>query len=90
MNTGFGPLVAADELPNHQIVDTFATVADGDQSWTEKVWASASAQDGSVSIGFGLGKYTNRGVMDATGAVSRGASSGRSGPAVRSDGSPIT
>ncbi|MHB1518812.1 MAG: hypothetical protein ACYCVN_06265 [Acidimicrobiales bacterium] len=72
MSTGLGPLVAADELLDHQIVDTFATVAVGDQAWTEKVWASASAQDGSVSIGFGLGKYTNRGVMDAAGAVSRG------------------
>src|SRR6059058_6638227 len=67
-----GPLVAADETFNHQIVDTFATVSQSDRSWTEKVCAKATASDGTLSLGFGLGKYPNRGVMDAYAGVSRG------------------
>jgi hypothetical protein len=69
---GIGELSARDESLNHQIVDTFATVADSDRSWTEKVWGSVIARDGSVQIDFGLGSYRNRGVMDAFGGVSRG------------------
>jgi hypothetical protein len=72
MTTEPGPLVAADELLTHQIVDTFATVAQSDPSWTEKVWAIAHARDGSLQVVFGLGKYTNRGVFDAAGGVCRG------------------
>src|SRR4029077_8031415 len=68
-----GPLTAADEMMTHQIVDTFATVGQTDRSWTEKVCAMACAKDGSLYLGFGLGKYTNRGVMDGYAAVSRGA-----------------
>jgi hypothetical protein len=67
-----GPLVPADETLNHQITDTFATVVQTDPSWTEKVWATASARDGSLQLVLGLGKYTNRGVMDACAGVSRG------------------
>jgi hypothetical protein len=67
-----GPLVPADETFNHQIVDTFATVSQTDRSWTEKVCAMACARDGSLQLGMGLGKYTNRGVMDAYAGVSRG------------------
>jgi hypothetical protein len=67
-----GPLVPADETLNHQIVDTFATVGQTDLSWTEKVWFAAMARDGSLQIHFGLGKYTNRGVMDGSGGVARG------------------
>ena len=67
-----GPLVPADETFHHQIVDTFATVSQTDRSWTEKVCAMACARDGSLQLGFGLGKYTNRGVMDAYAGVSRG------------------
>jgi hypothetical protein len=67
-----GPLVAADETLNHQIVDTFATVSQSDPSWTEKVWAIAHARDGSLQVVFGIGKYTNRGVFDGAGGVSRG------------------
>ena len=66
------PLVAADETFNHQIVDTFATVGQADRSWTEKLWAAASACDGSLQVDFGMGKYTNRGVLDAYAGVSRG------------------
>ncbi len=67
-----GPLVPADETFNHQIVDTFATVSQSDRSWTEKVCAMAAARDGSLSLGFGMGKYPNRGVLDAYAGVSRG------------------
>jgi hypothetical protein len=67
-----GPLVPADETLNHQIVDTFATVSQTDRSWTEKICAQACARDGSLQVALGLGKYTNRGVMDAYAGVSRG------------------
>lgn len=56
----------------HQIVDTFARVGESERSWTEKVCAMAAAQDGSVQLSLGLGKYTNRGVMDAYAGISRG------------------
>jgi hypothetical protein len=67
-----GPLVPADETLNHQIVDTFATVGQTDRTWTEKICAQACGRDGSLQVAFGLGKYTNRGVMDAYAGVSRG------------------
>jgi hypothetical protein len=67
-----GPLVAADETFHHQITDTFATVGQADRSWTEKVCAMAEARDGSLQLGFGIGKYPNRNVMDAYAGVSRG------------------
>lgn len=73
MNGGsIGPLLAADEGFNHQIVETFATVSQTDPAWTEKVCGMAAARDGSLQIGFGLGKYTNRNVVDGYGGVSRG------------------
>jgi hypothetical protein len=68
-----GPLVAADETLHHQITDTFATVGQSDRSWTEKVCAMAAPPDGSVQLAFGLGRYPNRGVLDAYAGVSRGA-----------------
>ncbi|GJM37212.1 MAG: hypothetical protein DHS20C19_05790 [Acidimicrobiales bacterium] len=67
-----GPILAADEGFTHQIAETFANVGSSDPSWTEKVCAMAMARDGSLQIGFGLGKYTNRNVMDGYAAVSRG------------------
>src|SRR5262249_50006444 len=66
------PLIAADESFTHQIPETFAAVASSDPAWTEKVCAMALARDGSLQIGFGLGKYPNRNVMDGYAAVSRG------------------
>jgi hypothetical protein len=68
-----GELVAADETFTHQVIDTFAVVGTSDPSWTEKVCAMAMARDGSLQLGFGLGKYTNRNVIDGYAAVSRGA-----------------
>jgi hypothetical protein len=67
-----GPLVSADETFHHQITDTFATVAQSDLSWTEKVCAMAAPRDGSVQLAFGVGKYPNRNVLDAYAGVSRG------------------
>lgn len=70
--SSLGPLVAADETFNHQIIDTFATVSQADRSWTEKVCAMAAPRDGSVQLAFGMGKYTNRNVLDAYAGISRG------------------
>lgn len=73
MNGGsVGPLLAADEGFNHQIVETFASVGQTDLAWTEKVCGMAAARDGSLQIGFGFGKYVNRNVVDGYGGVSRG------------------
>ena len=67
-----GPLVPEDELLVHQTTDTFGTVGQSERSWTEKVWVSLSAGDGSLQADLGLGLYPNRGVMDAFAGVSRG------------------
>jgi hypothetical protein len=67
-----GPLLPADETFTHQVVETFANVGTSDPDWTEKVCAMAAARDGSLQLGFGLGKYTNRNVMDAYAGISRG------------------
>jgi hypothetical protein len=72
MSGSIGPLVAADEGFNHQIIETFATVGQSDPAWAEKICGMAGARDGSLQIGFGFGKYTNRNVVDAYAAVSRG------------------
>ncbi len=72
MTATIGPLVAADEFFNHQIVETHATVMHSDYSWTEKVCGMACARDGSLSVNFGFGKYANRNVVDAYGGASRG------------------
>jgi hypothetical protein len=73
MPNPIGTLLAADESFTHQIVDTFATVGTSDLAWTEKICAMAMARDGSVQIGMGLGKYTNRNVMDGYAACGHGA-----------------
>lgn len=72
MSGSIGPLLAADERFDHQIVDTFATVAQTDLGWTEKVCGQACARDGSLQVAFGFGKYTNRDVMDGYGGTSQG------------------
>ncbi len=72
MPNPIGPLVAADEGFTHQITDTFAVVGTSDPAWTEKVCAMAMARDGSLQIGFGLGRYPNRDVLDGYAALSRG------------------
>jgi hypothetical protein len=72
MANPIGPIVAADEGFHHQIADTFAVVGPSDPAWTEKICAMAMSRDGSIQLGFGMGKYTNRNVLDGYGAVSRG------------------
>lgn len=72
MAGSIGPLVAADESFDHQIVETHASVLHSDYSWTEKVCGMACARDGSLSINFGFGKYLNRNVVDGYGGASRG------------------
>ncbi len=73
MNNPLGPLGPADERFDHQIADTFATVGASDPSWTEKVCAMAARRDGGLQVAFGMGKYTNRNVLDAYAGLSRGA-----------------
>jgi len=65
-------LVPADELLCHQLPETFATIGQADISWTEKLWASLFARDGSIQVDCGIGKYHNRNVMDMFAGVSRG------------------
>jgi hypothetical protein len=72
MTASIGPLVAADEFCHHQVVETHASVGTSDPSWAEKVCGAVFAHDGSLSVGFGFGKYANRNVVDAYGGVSRG------------------
>jgi hypothetical protein len=72
VTASIGPLVAADEQFNHQVVETFASVGQSDPAWAEKVCGMAAAKDGSLQIGFGFGKYTNRNVVDAYAGISRG------------------
>jgi hypothetical protein len=72
MANPLGPLGPADERFDHQIADTFATVGLSDPSWTEKVCAMAARRDGSLQLGFGMGKYTNRNVLDGYAGLSRG------------------
>ncbi len=67
-----GPLLPSDEQFNHQVVETFATVGQSDPAWTEKVCGMAASKDGSLQIGFGFGKYTNRNVVDAYAGICRG------------------
>ncbi len=72
MANPLGPLGPADERFDHQIADTFATVGASDPSWTEKVCAMAARRDGGLQLGFGMGKYTNRNVLDGYAGMSRG------------------
>ncbi len=72
MSGSIGPLLPSDEGFNHQIIETFATVGQSDPAWAEKICGMAAARDGSLQIGFGFGKYTNRNVVDAYAAVCQG------------------
>ena len=72
MIPSIAPLTAADEQFNHQIVNTHAAVGTPDRAWTEKAWFSLMRKDGQMQVSFGLGKYTNRNVMDGYAGVQRG------------------
>jgi len=65
-------LIGADEYLNHQIANTHATVMTPDHSWTEKIWYTLMHKDGSLQASFGLGKYTNRNVLDGYAGIMRG------------------
>ena len=65
-------LIPADELLCHQSAETFATVGQADVSWTERLWASLFARDGSLQVDCGLGKYHNRNVVECFAGTSRG------------------
>ena len=67
-----GPIVAADEGSTTRSPTRSLVVGTSDPSWTEKVCAMAWRATASLQLGFGIGKYTNRNVMDAYGGVSRG------------------
>ena len=47
-------------------------ISQADISWTEKLWASLFARDGSIQVDVGLGKYHNRNVIDMFAGISRG------------------
>jgi hypothetical protein len=66
------PLTAADELFNHQIVNTHAAVGTADRGWTEKAWFTLMRKDGQLQVSFGLGKYANRNVMDGFAGIQQG------------------
>lgn len=72
MSLSIQRIVPADEYLNHQIAETHATIGESDLSWTEKIWATLFARDGSLQISWGLGKYHNRNVMDGFAGMSRG------------------
>lgn len=64
--------IPSDELLNHQVVSTFDHVDTSDLQWCERVWFSAFDTSGRFFIGAGLGKYTNRNVIDAYVSVVEG------------------
>lgn len=62
----------SDELMCHQVVSTFDHVDTSDLQWCERVWFGAFEITGEFFVGAGLGKYTNRNVIDAYASVVRG------------------
>jgi hypothetical protein len=66
------PLTTADELFNHQIVNTHAAVGTADRAWTEKAWFTMMRKDGQMQVNYGLGKYPNRNVIDGFAGIQLG------------------
>jgi hypothetical protein len=62
-------LTAADEYMCHQAVTSFEQVTTTDRNWTEKGYVVAYDIAGEVMVAVGIGKYTNRDVMDAFAGV---------------------
>ena len=71
MIPSIAPLTAADELFNHQIVNTHAAVGTADRAWTEKTWFTLMRKDATLQVNFGLGKYGNRNIMDGFAGIQR-------------------
>ncbi|HEY9417950.1 MAG TPA: hypothetical protein VIQ30_24585 [Pseudonocardia sp.] len=72
MRQSMQKITPADEMLCHQTAETFATIAQADISWTEKIWTTLFAKDGSIQVNAGIGKYHNRNVLDAFAGISRG------------------
>jgi len=72
MIPSIAPLTAADEHFNHQIVNTHAAVGTPDRAWTEKAWFTLMRKDAQLQVNFGLGKYTNRNIVDGFAGVQIG------------------
>ncbi|MFK4040138.1 hypothetical protein ACI2LC_30420 [Nonomuraea wenchangensis] len=66
------PLTELDESFAHQTPETFAAVGTTDPAWSERLYCRAVDLSGRVSIGLGLGRYANRGLMDGYATVSVG------------------
>ena len=58
-----------DEFMCHQTVKTFDQAEISDTQFTERVWFAAYEKAGKFQFGFGMGKYINRNVMDASVAL---------------------
>ncbi len=65
-------LTGQDEFFNHQIVNTFAAVATPDRAWTEKAWFTLMRKDAALQVNFGIGKYTNRNLVDGFAGIQIG------------------
>lgn len=65
-------VTCSDEMLTHQVVSTFDHVDTSDLQWCERVWFGGFDIAGERMIGAGLGKYTNRNVIDAYAAVVEG------------------
>jgi hypothetical protein len=72
MIPSIAPLTAADEHFNHQTVNTHAAVGNPDRAWTEKAWFTLMRKDAQLQVNFGLGKYTNRNLVDGFAGVQIG------------------
>jgi hypothetical protein len=72
VKTPVGILTAADEQFLHQTTEMFVNVATSDPAWTERAYGCAVTKAGTVALHWGLGKYTNRNVMDGFVGVSVG------------------
>lgn len=62
-------ITPADEWMCHQTVKTFDQAETSDSQFTERVWFAAFEKTGKFQFAFGMGKYINRNVMDASVAL---------------------
>ncbi|MEP6867200.1 MAG: hypothetical protein ABJA20_01670 [Novosphingobium sp.] len=72
MEVPVGPLSDADEMFCHQTQEMFANVGTSDPAWTERAYGCAIAKDDRFALHWGIGKYTNRNVMDGFAGISVG------------------
>ena len=72
MIPSIAPLTAADEHFNHQTINTHAAVGNPDRAWTEKAWFTLMRKDAQLQVNFGIGKYTNRNLVDGFAGVQIG------------------